>query len=66
MSFILDRVLLSSDAGWYSPREPNGGDFLGFAALFDELIPLLKETGFTQKELDLMLVENPAKAFSIK
>ena len=51
---ILDRVLLSHDAGWYSPGEPHGGDFLGFTALFDELIPLLKEKGFTQKELDLM------------
>jgi phosphotriesterase-related protein len=63
---ILDRVLLSHDAGWYSPGEPNGGDFIGFTALFDELIPLLKEKGFTQKELDLMLIKNPAKAFSIK
>lgn len=63
---ILDRVLLSHDAGWYSPGEPNGGDFIGFTALFDELIPLLKEKGFTQQELDLMLIENPAKAFSNK
>jgi len=62
---ILDQVLLSHDAGWYSPGEPNGGDFLGFAALFDDLIPLLKDKGFTQKEMDLMLIENPAKAFSI-
>jgi phosphotriesterase-related protein len=63
---ILDRVLLSHDAGWYSPGEPNGGNFVGFTALFDELIPLMKEKGFTQKELDLILIENPAKAFSIK
>ncbi len=63
---ILDRVLLSHDAGWYSPGEPGGGNFVGFTALFDELIPLMKEKGFTQKELDLMLIENPAKAFSIK
>lgn len=63
---ILDRVLLSHDAGWYSPGEPKGGDFIGFTALFDELIPLLKEKGFTQQELDLIMIENPAKAFSIK
>lgn len=63
---ILDRVLLSHDAGWYSPGEPKGGNFVGFTALFDELVPLLKEKGFTQKELDLILIENPAKAFSIK
>ncbi|MCH6234796.1 phosphotriesterase family protein [Cognataquiflexum rubidum] len=63
---LLDHVLLSHDAGWYSPGESNGGDFKGFTALFDELIPMLKGKGFTQSELDLMLIENPAKAFSIK
>ena len=63
---LLDHVLLSHDAGWYSPGEANGGDFKGFTALFDALIPLLKEKGFTQTELDLMLIQNPAKAFSIK
>ncbi|MCH6201093.1 phosphotriesterase [Aquiflexum sp. LQ15W] len=63
---LLDHVLLSHDAGWYSPGEPDGGDFKGFTALFDELIPMLREKGFTQSELDLMLVQNPGKAFSIK
>lgn len=63
---LLDHVLLSHDAGWYSPGEPNGGDFKGYTYLFDELIPMLKERGFTQSELDLMLRENPRKAFSIK
>lgn len=63
---LLDHVLLSHDAGWYSPGEPDGGDFKGFTALFDDLIPMLKEKGFTQSELDLMLIQNPGKAFSIK
>jgi phosphotriesterase-related protein len=63
---LLGNVLLSHDAGWYSPGEPNGGDFKGFNALFDELIPLMKKEGFTQQELDLILVENPKKAFTIK
>jgi len=63
---LLGHVLLSQDAGWYSPGEPNGGDFKGFNALFDDLIPLMKKEGFTQQELDLILVENPKKAFTIK
>ncbi|MCS4436142.1 phosphotriesterase family protein [Aquiflexum gelatinilyticum] len=63
---LLDHVLLSHDAGWYSPGEVNGGDFKGFTALFDELIPMLKEKGFTQSDLDLLLIENPSKAFSVK
>ncbi|MFD2201568.1 phosphotriesterase family protein [Shivajiella indica] len=63
---LLGNVLLSHDAGWYSPGEPKGGDFKGFNALFDELIPAMIKEGFTQKELDLILVDNPKKAFSIK
>lgn len=63
---LLENVLLSHDAGWYSPGEPNGGDFKGFNALFDELIPAMVKEGFSQEELDLILVENPKKAFTIK
>lgn len=63
---LLDNILLSHDAGWYSPGELNGGDFKGFMALFDDLIPQMKKEGFTQQELDLILVENPKKAFTIK
>jgi phosphotriesterase-related protein len=63
---LLNHVLLSHDAGWYSPGEPDGGDFKGFNALFDELIPLMKKEGFTQEDIDLLLVDNPKKAFTIK
>ncbi len=62
---LLNHILISHDAGWYSPGEKNGGDFKGYTAIFDELIPLLKSNGFTQKELDLLLIDNPKKAFSI-
>lgn len=63
---LLNQILLSHDAGWYSPGELGGGDFKGFTALFDELIPKMKEKGFTEDELNLILVENPKRAFSIK
>ncbi|TVP48718.1 MAG: phosphotriesterase [Mongoliibacter sp.] len=63
---LLNQVLLSHDAGWYSPGEPDGGDFKGFNALFDELIPKMKEKGFTEDELNQILVDNPKRAFSIK
>jgi phosphotriesterase-related protein len=63
---LLNHVLLSHDAGWYSPGEPDGGDFKGFNALFDELIPLMKKEGFTQEDIDLLLVDNPKKAITIK
>ncbi|MBN2328197.1 MAG: phosphotriesterase [Candidatus Omnitrophica bacterium] len=61
----LNKILLSHDAGWYSPGEPNGGDFRAFDALFTNLIPSMKETGFTQQEIDQLLIHNPQHAFTI-
>lgn len=62
---LLDKVLLSHDAGWYKPGEPGGGDFKGFTAIFDELIPKLIENGYTQNEVDRLLVVNPSNAFTV-
>ncbi len=62
---LLDRILLSHDAGWYRPGEENGGEFRGFTALFERLVPLLLKEGFTEKDIDQLLVTNPAEAFTI-
>lgn len=56
---ILDQVLISHDAGWYSVGEKNGGGLRGYTDLFTKLIPQLKEKGFTQKDIDLILKANP-------
>lgn len=63
---FLERVLVSHDAGWYRPGEPNGGDFKGYTALFDKLIPQLRSAGFTETDIDLLLVKNPRVAFSLE
>lgn len=63
---VLHRVLISHDAGWYSPGEEKGGEFRGYTALFEHLIPALKEAGFSRQELDLLLVDNPVEAFGIR
>jgi phosphotriesterase-related protein len=63
---FLNRVLISHDAGWYSPGEENGGDFRGFTALFTLLVPALKEKGFTDKDIEQLLILNPAEAYSIE
>ncbi|MEQ9377621.1 MAG: phosphotriesterase [Imperialibacter sp.] len=63
---LLNKVLISHDAGWYSPGELNGGDFKAFTAIFDELIPLLKQNDFSEKDIDQLLRINPARAFAIK
>jgi phosphotriesterase-related protein len=62
---LLDHVLISHDAGWYRPDQEDGGEFRGFTSLFKNLIPALKADGFSQAEINQLLVENPARAFTI-
>ena len=63
---LLHRVLISHDAGWYSPGEENGGNFRGYTDIFTGLIPALKELDFKQKDLDQLLILNPHEAYSLK
>ena len=62
---LLDRVLLSHDAGWYRPGEPGGGEFRDYTALSRELIPALRASGFSARTIDRMLVDNARRAFTI-
>lgn len=62
---LLDKVLLSHDAGWYHPGELNGGEYKGYTTLFEKFIPLLKNEKFSEKEIRQLLVLNPAAAFAI-
>lgn len=64
---VLNKTLISHDAGWYNVGDPNGGEeFQPYTFIFTGLIPALKENGFTDAEIDMLLIENPAKAFSIQ
>jgi phosphotriesterase-related protein len=63
---MLNNVLLSHDAGWYRPEVEGGGDFRGFTALFEKLTPLMRKKGFTENEIEQLLVKNPANAFAIR
>lgn len=61
---LLNRVLISHDGGWYKPEDPDG-EFKGYTNIFQELMPRLQKNGFTPKDLEQLLVRNPAEAFSI-
>lgn len=63
---LLHRTLLSHDAGWYDVVDPQSITFRGYTAISTLLIPRLKEEGFTENEIDLLIRKNPAKAFSVQ
>jgi phosphotriesterase-related protein len=63
---ILDHVLISHDAGWYNVGQKDGGDYRGYTDLFTKLIPQLKDNGFSQMDIDLVLKQNPKRAYGIK
>jgi len=62
---LLDHVLLSHDAGWYSVGEPRGGTVRGFHTLFTEFLTALKTAGLSENAIEQLIVKNPANAFAI-
>ncbi len=63
---FLNRILVSCDAGWYHVGEPNGGEYRGYAVLFNKFVPELKKLGFSKEDIDQLLVKNPADTFPIR
>lgn len=63
---LLDRVLVSQDAGWYNAGQPRGGEFKPYTPLFTALIPALRRHGFDEDEIATLLVRNPSRAFAIR
>jgi len=62
---ILDQILISHDGGWYDPEIPDGGDFVPFTNIFIKLMPALNAKGFEQADWNLLLIQNPKRAFEI-
>ncbi len=62
---ILNRILISQDAGWYDPQKENQ-NIRPYTNIFKKLYPELKSQGFTDDEFNLLISVNPSKAFSIK
>ncbi|MBD2796344.1 phosphotriesterase-related protein [Xenorhabdus sp. 18] len=60
---LLDRVMLSQDITRRSHLKSNGGN--GFDYLLTVFVPRLLEAGFSQKQTDQMLRDNPARFFQV-
>jgi len=61
---LIDRLLLSQDAGWYHVGEPRGGEIKPFTPILAGLIPALETEGLTSAQRDQLLIRNPARAFA--
>jgi predicted metal-dependent phosphotriesterase family hydrolase len=61
---LLNRVLVSHDAGWYRVGEPEGGEFRPYDTIFTTFIPALKTAGLTDGDVERLLVENPRAALT--
>lgn len=63
-----NKILLSHDAGWYDPSQPDGqpeGDGIrGYTALFKFFIPDLLKHGVTENIIEEITIRNPAQAFA--
>lgn len=61
---LLDRVLVSQDAGWYHVGEPGGGEFRGYDTLFTGFLPHLAAAGLNETDLLALVCQNPQRALS--
>ncbi|CAN0108210.1 unnamed protein product, partial [Chrysoparadoxa australica] len=62
---LLNRVLISHDSGWYTVGEENNTMNRRFTPIFQYVIPELKRQGFTDEDINQLLVKNPPIAYSI-
>jgi phosphotriesterase-related protein len=63
---LIDRVLVSQDAGWYRVGEKGGGAYRPHTLLFDGFLPALRSRGLGTAETEALLVLNPARAFAVR
>ncbi len=59
---LLSRVLLSHDGNSF----PRGGAIRPYEAIFTALLPRLAQEGFSPSDIRQLMVDNPARAFTIE
>lgn len=63
---FMDHILISQDAGWYNPGQPNGGTQRGYTSLIESFLPRLRQSGFSELEIRQLTRQNPARAFAVE
>ena len=57
-------MLLSHDAGWYQPGQPNGGTQMPYTYLLKTFVPKLRQSGVDDGTVLMLTRENPLRAFA--
>ncbi|MGN6495552.1 MAG: phosphotriesterase family protein [Agriterribacter sp.] len=63
---LLNKALVSHDAGWYDVGKAGGGNYRSYNEIFTDLLPALRKEGFTEGDIQQVFVKNPATALAIK
>mgnify|MGYP006267025391 CR=1 FL=1 len=63
---LLNKVLISHDAGYYDPDLAMDTEIRPYTAIFTHLIPALKKSGYSKETIDTLLIINPAAAYAIE
>lgn len=61
---LLNRLLISHDAGWYRVGEPDGGDYRPHTDLFELFLPTLRARGVSDADIATLTTDNPRRALS--
>lgn len=62
---LLDKMLVSHDAGWYDVEKQGKSTVKPFTPLFNELIPALKKQGWDERRLKHLFHHNPIEAYHV-
>jgi phosphotriesterase-related protein len=55
----LERIVIAHDIAWRTRQVEYGGH--GYGHIYRNVIPMMRRRGFTEKEIDTILVDNPAR-----
>ena len=62
-----ERILLSHDAGWYQPGnpdgQPEGGEMRGYTSLVNDFIQTMKDKGVPDVVVKTITHDNPVSAY---
>jgi phosphotriesterase-related protein len=63
---LINRVLISQDAGWYDVIHPDSVIYRGHTAIFTHLRPALFRNGFTEDDWRMLTISNPFEAYAVR